>query len=64
MLEEFLLHTIYIEGTRMIKYGVDALSQGISSEGLMIGTSLLSYIPLHLSALDRIKLFIERVESL
>ena len=48
----------------MIKYGVDALSQGISSEGLMIGTSLLSYIPLHLSALDRIKLFIERVESL
>ena len=52
MSEEFLLHVIHIVGTRMIESGVDALSRGITSEGVMFDNNLLSYIPLHLSVLD------------
>jgi len=35
--------------------GVDALSRGNTSEGVMTGYKLLAYLPLHLSALERSK---------
>jgi hypothetical protein len=37
----------------MIQQGTDGISRGDFSSGIMVGTPMLSFIPLHLSALDR-----------
>jgi hypothetical protein len=37
----------------MISQGTDGLSRGSTSSGVMTGSSMVSFIPLHLSALDR-----------
>jgi len=47
------LQVLHVAGTRMIAQGTDGLSRGELSEGVMAGRPMLSYIPLHLSALHR-----------
>jgi hypothetical protein len=46
------LHVIHVAGTRMQEEGADGASRGDQSSGVMSGTHILQYIPLHLSALD------------
>ena len=47
------LHIIHISGKRMILSGVDGLSRGDSTTGIMARENALSFVPLHLSALER-----------
>jgi hypothetical protein len=50
------LHVTHIAGSRMIASGVDGLSRGNVTEGLMLQPSVAtfaSFVPLHLSALTR-----------
>ena len=51
--EGVVIHFIHVAGTRMIAQGTDGLSRGDLGEGIMNGGSMLSYIPLHLNALER-----------
>jgi hypothetical protein len=47
------LHVVHIAGTRMIRQVSDGLSRGdMLLSGVMGGKSILSFIPLHLSALE------------
>ena len=55
MAGDIFIHVIHIAGTRMIEEGTDGLSRGNINEGVMTGKDILSYIPLHLSALERQK---------
>lgn len=48
-----LLHVIHVAGSRMVRQGTDGLSRGDLYEGVMSGADMLSFIPLHLSALQR-----------
>ena len=48
-----IIHFIHVAGTRKIVQGTDGLSRGDLGEGIMNGGSMLSYIPLHLNALQR-----------
>jgi len=47
------LHFIHVSGTRMITQGLDGLSRGNLSKGVMRGEEMTSFIPLHLSAVER-----------
>ena len=47
------LHVIHVAGTRMIISGVDALSRGETSKGVMEGKNILSFFPFHESATSR-----------
>lgn len=47
------LHLLHVAGTRMIAQGTDGLSRGDLQEGVMTGQTMATFIPLHLSALDR-----------
>jgi hypothetical protein len=47
------IHMVHVPGTQMFEQGTDGLSHGDVNEGVMTGTSILQYVPLHLSALDR-----------
>ena len=47
------VHLSWVSGTRMIEQGTDGLSRGNFSEGALKGSSMLSYIPIHLDALER-----------
>ena len=49
----FVLRVSHVAGTRMIAQGSDGISRGLLNEGVMSGASMMSYIPLHLSALER-----------
>ena len=51
--EGIIIHFIHVAGTRMILQGTDGLSRGDLGEGIMNGGNMLSYIPLHLNALER-----------
>ncbi len=46
--EGFILHVIHISGKRMKALGVDGLSQGDLTEGMMGGKDPISFIPFHL----------------
>jgi hypothetical protein len=48
-----ILHMVHVAGTRMICQGTDGLSRGDRNVGVMAGESMLTFIPLHLSASDR-----------
>ena len=50
---EVVLHVIHIPGTRMIECGIDGLSRGLLNKGVMQGHSLLDFIPLGKTALER-----------
>ena len=60
---DLILHVTHISGTRMQMCGVDALSRGNTSEGVISGDKLLSYLLLHLSALDRSKNVLDWVKT-
>jgi hypothetical protein len=45
------IHMIHVAGSRMIDQGTDGLSRGDYVSGVMAGQSMLSFIPLHESAL-------------
>jgi hypothetical protein len=47
------LHVIHVAGTRMKHQGTDGLSRGALDAGVLSSTSMLTYFPLHLSALDQ-----------
>ncbi len=47
------LHVIHVAGTRMIQQGTDGLSRGDTTEGVMQGSPMLSFIPLHLNSIQR-----------
>ena len=47
------LQVVHVAGSRMILQGTDGLSRGDTGEGVMGGANMLSYVPLHLTALER-----------
>ena len=47
------VHIFHVSGTRMIAQGTDGVSRGFLGEGVMSGESMISFIPLHMSATDR-----------
>jgi len=47
------INFIHVAGSRMIAQGTDGLSRGDLGEGVMKGSSMLSFVPLHLSAIHR-----------
>ena len=47
------IHLVHISGKRMIASGIDGLSRGDHSTGIMAGQSLLSFVPLASNALER-----------
>jgi hypothetical protein len=53
MHKSLMLHMIHVSGKRMISQGTDGLSRGDTSRGVMTGVSMLSYVPLHLDAIQR-----------
>jgi hypothetical protein len=53
MTSGMVLHIVHVAGTRIIAQGTDGLSRGDLLEGVMKGIPFLSYVPLHLSALER-----------
>ena len=57
------LHVIHVAGTLMIRQGADGLSQGDILLGVMGGKSILSFVPLHLSALERSPMIKPWIES-
>ena len=46
----FILHVLHISGKRMKATGVDGLSRGDHTEGIMEGKDPMSYIPFHQEA--------------
>ena len=58
-----LIHFFHIAGTRMIESGIDGLSRGDKSEGIMKGIDILSFVPLHLSPRDRSPLVKDWINS-
>jgi hypothetical protein len=50
---DFKLHFHHVAGARMIEQETDGLSRGEMFEGVMKGESKLSYVPLHLNALEQ-----------
>ena len=50
---DFIVHVVWIAGTRMITQGSDGLSRGDNSTGAMAGKDFLDYIPLNLNAFER-----------
>jgi len=47
------LHVVHVAGTRMIEEGADGMSRGVFDAGVMLGHSMMDYVPLHLNALER-----------
>jgi len=47
------LHVVHISGTRMIASGIDGLSRGDTGEGILGGQSVLSFVPLSQTAVER-----------
>ena len=47
-----MIHMYYIAGTGMIECGVDGLSQGDKSEGIMQVLDLLTFLPIHKSPFE------------
>jgi hypothetical protein len=59
----FTLHVIHVAGSRMISEGTDGLSRGDLSAGVMLGTNILTYVPLHQDALARDPSLVAWVQS-
>ena len=47
------LHVIHVSGKRMVEQGTDGLSRGNFIEGVMIGKSMIEFIPISQSAMER-----------
>ena len=52
---DLIIHVVYVAGKRMIAQGTDGLSRGDKSTGLMQRVSMEAFVPLHLSALERLE---------
>ena len=50
---EIILQIMYVSRKIIIASGVDALSSGDTTKGLMQGNSMLTYLPFHLGADQR-----------
>jgi hypothetical protein len=50
---DLVLHVIHVAGTRMVEEGADGGSRGDLTQGAMAGHSVIDFVPLHLSALER-----------
>ena len=50
-----VFHLIHVSGNRMIAQGTDGTSREDLGEGVMKGQTMLSFIPLHLTTLERCK---------
>ena len=48
-----ILHIIHVSGKRMIASGIDGLSRGDHSSGVMQGEALETFVPVHKTALER-----------
>jgi hypothetical protein len=48
-----ILHVVHVARTRMIDQGADGGSRGDFNQGRMAGKSILNFVTLHLSALER-----------
>lgn len=57
------IQMVHVAGTRMISQGTDGLSRGEFTEGVMTGKSILEFIPLNQSALDRQPAILSWVQS-
>lgn len=53
MLHNCSVEVYHVAGTRMIAQGTDGISRGALNEGVMDGKPMLSFLPLHLNALER-----------
>jgi hypothetical protein len=58
-----IIHMIHVAGTRMIWQGTDGLSRGDWNAGVMAGDTMLSFIPLHLTAVERVPKVEEWIRS-
>jgi hypothetical protein len=47
------IHIFHVSGTRMIAQGTDGVSRGFLGEGIMSGESMVSFIPIHMTATER-----------
>jgi hypothetical protein len=57
------IHFIHVAGTRMIAQGTDGLSRGEMYEGVMNGKAMLTFVPLHQSAVERSPALKDWIES-
>ena len=48
-----ILHVVHVSGTRMIAQGTDGCSRGVLLEGVMSGQSMLSFVDLDKTAVER-----------
>eukprot|EP00804_Cyclotella_cryptica_P012519 CCRYP_017724-RA/>CCRYP_017724-RA protein AED:0.34 eAED:0.23 QI:0/0/0/1/1/1/3/0/930 len=48
-----ILHVVHVSGTRMIAQGTDGCSRGLLLEGVMAGQSMLSFVDLDKTAVER-----------
>ncbi|GKY90814.1 hypothetical protein MPSEU_000054200 [Mayamaea pseudoterrestris] len=53
MIGKIFLHVIWCSGKRMIAQGTDGLSRGDLANGVLVGESMLDFVPIHLSPLER-----------
>ena len=58
-----IIHFVHVSGHRMIAQGTDGTSRGDLGEGVMKGQSMLSFVPLHLTALERSKNLKEQIRK-
>ena len=57
------IHLIHVAGSRMISQGTDDVSRGEMASGVMRGAAMLLFVPLHLSAMDRVSGLLSWVHS-
>ena len=57
------IHIFHVAGTRMIAQGTDGVSRGFLGEGIMDGQSMITFIPIHLTAVGRWPLLGTWIES-
>jgi hypothetical protein len=53
MHQDLCLHVLHVSGKHMQAQGTDGLSRGCLDAGVLAGSSMLSFVPLHQSALER-----------
>ena len=59
----FVLHVVHVAGTRMIAQGTNGLSRGSFLEGMVAGSTMLSFINLSLPVIHRSPTEVDFVKS-
>ena len=57
------LHIFHVAGNRMTAQGTDGVSRGFLGEGIMSGESMVSLIPIHLTATERSPTLLKRIRD-